>query len=183
MKTQFVQKQSISKSGSFFNWLMANNATIPVAGEFATILMYSDRDVIRVDSVSNCGKKVVVEMMNTIANKEKNHQMGHQNWIHQPTGQFYSIEYRNNSWKRVGEIIEFTDEFQKSIPAQYRNEKFGFINIVQYLRNEKPELYEQIYLDDVMPMVVVDGITKAKKTYSKINIMFDVCNYHYDWEF
>jgi len=35
----------------------------------------------------------------------------------------------------------------------------------------------------VVPMVVVDGITKAKKTYSKINIMFGVCNYHYDWEF
>jgi hypothetical protein len=89
MKTQLKQTQKLSNAGSFFNWLMSNNDSVPVAGEFATIMSYSDRDVVRVHSVSDCGKKVRLEVLETIADLSKNCQIGHQNWIHNSTGRFY----------------------------------------------------------------------------------------------
>jgi hypothetical protein len=174
MKTQFKQTQKLSQAGSFFNWLMSNNESVPVAGEFATIMSYSDRDVVRVDSVSSCGKKVRVEVLDTIADLSKNCQIGHQNWIHNSTGRFYSIEYRRGAWYSVGNTIEFTNEFRESIPSA---------SIACYLRNNNPELFEQIYQDDVWPTKVIEGITKSKKVYSKTRILFGCSNYHYDWSF
>jgi hypothetical protein len=174
MTTTLKQSQKLSQSGSFFNWLMSNNESVPVAGEFATIMSYSDRDVVKIHSVSDCGKKVRLEVLETIADISQNCAIGHQNWIHKPTGRFYSVEYRRGSWYEVGNTIEFTNEFRNSIPAA---------SIACYLQKNNPELFEQIYQGDVWPTTVIEGITKSKKTYNKTRILFGVCDYHYDWTF
>jgi hypothetical protein len=174
MKTTFKQTQKLSQAGSFFNWLMSNNESVPVAGEFATIMSWTDRDVVLIHSVSSCGKKVVLEILNTIADKSQNCQIGHQNWIHEQTGQFYSVEYRRGGWYQVGNEITFTQEFIDSIPSA---------SIPAYLQKNNPELLEQIYEGDVWPRKVIEGVTKSKKVYSKIRILFGSCDYHYDWTF
>jgi hypothetical protein len=183
MNTQFKQTQKMPKSGSFFNYLMSNNSSIPVAGEYATIMHYTDRSVVKVHSVSDCGKKVVLETLHTIADKSQECDMGHQNWIHQPTGQFWSIEYRNNGWKQVQQIIEFSEEFTNSVPEPYANKKYDFVNVVKYLQEQMPETHALIYGDDYMPSNHVEGFTKVRKRYNKVNILFGVARYYYDWEF
>ena len=50
-----TQKRSLRSTGSFFNYLMANNSIIPVVGKGATILLYSDRKVAEVIEVSKDG--------------------------------------------------------------------------------------------------------------------------------
>jgi hypothetical protein len=162
---------------------MSNNSSIPVAGEFATIMSYSDRHVVKVHSVSDCGKKVVLESVDTKADKTKYCEMGHQNWIHEPNGHLWSIEYRNNAWKKVHEVVEFTEEFMNSVPEPYANKKHDFINVVKYLQEQMPETYELIYEHDFLPMVHVEGVTKIRKQYHKVNILFGVARYYYDWEF
>lgn len=174
MTSTLKQSQKLSQAGSFFNWLMSNNESVPVSGQFATILHYSDRTVVRVDSVSDCGKKVRLEVLETIADLSKECQTGHQNWIHNSTGRFYTIEYRRGSWYQVGNEIHFTKEFIESIPST---------SIACYLRKNNPELFEQIYQGDVWPKTVIEGITKSKKTFSKTRILFGSCDYHFDWSF
>ena len=183
MKAQFKQVQKLPRSGSFYNWLMSNNQSIPVAGEYATIMHYTDRSVVKVHSVSDCGKKVVLETLHTIADKSQDCQMGHQNWIHQPTGQFWSIQYRNNSWKQVHEEVEFAEEFMNSVPEPYRNDKYNFVNVVKFLQEQMPTAYQEIYEDHFLPMKHVEGITKIKKKYYKVNILFGAARYYHDWEF
>lgn len=174
MTSTLKQSQKLSNAGSFFNWLMSNNESVPVAGQFATIMSYSDRDVVKIHSVSDCGKKVRLEVLETIADVSQNCAIGHQNWIHKPTGRFYSVEYRRGAWYQVGNEIQFTSEFVESIPSA---------SIANYLRKNNPELFEQVYQGDVWPTTVIEGITKSKKTYNKTRILFGSNSYYYDWSF
>jgi hypothetical protein len=91
-----TQRLSLSTTGSFFNYLMANNSSIPVVGEGATILLYSDRKVADVIEVSKDGKKVVIEHLNA---KNISKQFGEQDWEFSPSGIKQTIVWRNNSWK------------------------------------------------------------------------------------
>ena len=49
MKTQ---KRTLKSTGSFYNWLMGNNSTLPIVGAGATLLMWSDRYAFQVTWVS-----------------------------------------------------------------------------------------------------------------------------------
>ena len=97
-------------SGSFFNLLMSNNESIPVAGEWATIMSYTDRNVMLVREVSADGKEVVLEYCNTEA-RVKPSPMGHQDWVHTPNGHTCKVRYYRGKWRKVGSEIVFTDEF------------------------------------------------------------------------
>jgi hypothetical protein len=90
------QKQQLKETGSFFNYLMANNSSIPVVGKGATILLYSDRKVAEVIEVSKDGKKVVIEHLNA---KNIGKQFGEQDWEFSPSGINQTIVWRNNAWR------------------------------------------------------------------------------------
>ena len=57
----FKQKgEKIGAAGGFFNQLMSHNSTVPVVGEGATILLYSDRHAYEVLAVDEKKKTVVL---------------------------------------------------------------------------------------------------------------------------
>lgn len=170
MKTQ--KSKLTQNTGSFINHLYSNNSTLPVVGELATILLYSDRHVVKVVEVSQCGRIVTLETMHTKADLSVQCGEGHQNWIHEPSGYTYTIHWRKNAWKRKHVEYFFTKEFRDSIPCDC---------IGIWLSKNNKKLFDKIYNGHVMPQVEVDGITKAKNSYSVIKIIFGVNDYYYDW--
>ena len=168
------QTMKLPKSGSFFNYLMANNESIPVEGEYATFLHYTDRTVALIREVSDDGKKVVLERCTTVADGE-NLPMGHQCWKHTPNGQTFTLVWYRNGWRIASERVAFEPEFAEKIPA---------MSISLWLRKNDPDLFEQVYAGNVLPTNVIPGVTKRKKVYdAPIRVLFGACEYYYDWEF
>lgn len=176
--SNFKQKMNLPKSGSFFNYLMSNNASIPTVGNYCTFMHYTDRTVGIVREVSEDGKTVRIEDCDTTAlipEGMKSLPMGHQSWQHQPNGQFSTLRWMNGAWKSCSTEIVFTDEFRSTCPIA---------SIGCWLQENNPELFAQIYDEEqIMPIKVVEGITKARKSYSPVRVLFNECRYYYDWEF
>lgn len=72
--------------GSLQNLIMSNNSSQPVAGQPATILHYTDRSVVYIDSVSKDGKTCTTT-----------------------NGETYT--YRHGAWRKVVDEIVFTKDF------------------------------------------------------------------------
>jgi len=177
--TPKVQKAKVGVAGSFFNQLMSNNATTPVVGEGATQLHYTDRTCFDVVEVSADGKQARLQYLDAEWDKTLGGGHGHQNWILKPTKRFVTVVWRQGAWRMVGKEIVFTDEFVKDCHSKGAN----FIGI--WLRKNNPELADKIWGVDgaVKPQNVVEGVTRAKKVYIKISIIFGVKDYYYDYSF
>lgn len=171
--TQFKQKAKIGVAGNLINQLMSNNSSLPKVGKGATQLHYSDRTCYEVVEVSDDFMTVKLEELNAIADKSKPCDVGHQNWILQPTGRFKTVVWRRFAWYQESTEITFVKEFFKRAEAEN-------VSIWSLLTEEQRK---QIYCDEVRPQVVVDGITKKKKVYSKLNLLFGTKDYYYDWSF
>lgn len=171
------QSRKVGVAGSFSNQMMGNNNTEPKVGQGATVLLYSDRHCYEVVSVSEDGNTAVLEALEAVANPEFENGEGHQNWILNPTGQCSTITWRKNAWYWVHTEVVFTKNFEDEMTAKGAN----FIGL--FLRKNDPEMLERIYGDRAMPSRVVEGITREKKTYSKVSIIFGVKDYYYDWSF
>lgn len=167
------QKRNIQTTGSFYNWIMSNNESLPKKDEWATICHWSDRDVAKVVEVSHDGKRCKIEDYGTIA-ALPNSEMGHQDWHHYPTGNIRQLVYRNRAWREEYETIEFTKEWIEYCETQ---------STWSYSAPLTPEQRDFIYNGQPHPQRVLEGITRKKINYSKISILFGVCNYHYDWTF
>ena len=175
----YRQSKKVGAAGSFINQMMGNNDTRPVVGDWFTLLKYSDRSVGKVIEVSEDGGTAVLEHYSTMADKSSgNLPHGHQCWIHEPTGQTFSIRWNANKfrWERSTTEIVFCTAFANRVTSNY-------VSIARYLREQMPEKFEEIYKDGIRPIVVVDGFTRESKTYSPLSIIFGVCDYHYDWSF
>ncbi len=164
------QTLKLKNSGSVFNFLMSNNSTIPVVGEWATICLYSDRHVAKVVEVSKDCKKIVIEDYTTIGVGE-NLQMGHQSWEHSPSGYTRNLVYRQGAWREVIQDIVFDDVWYK----KYQESGQRFDKFIEPIESQ--------LWDENGCLRLLDGVSKIKTQYKKINIIFGVCNYHYDWEF
>jgi len=173
----FKQTKKVGTAGSFQNQIMSNNSSIPVVGQGATQMHYTDRTCFEVVEVSADNKTARLMYLEATCDKSLPCEMGHQNWIFQPTDRFVTITYRNGAWRTIGSEITFTEAFYKEC-----NDK-GFDYPAKYLRSSYPDKFKEIYGDDVWPKNVVTGITEAKKVYTKINIIFGRKDYYYDWSF
>jgi hypothetical protein len=160
-----VQKQKVGGSGSFVNQMMGNNSTEPKAGEFATIMHYTDRSVVLVKEVKPNGN-VVLQRCRTEADRSKRLVEGHQDWIHIPVeGTEYTIKYSRGKWR---EIFEY----------------FELIMPVRTLKAEFPEVFAELYPDNsVQPVKEIAGFSKKKTSYQPISIIFGIADYYYDWSF
>ena len=174
---ELKQKAKVGVAGSFFNQLMSNNSSLPEVGKGATQMHYTDRTCYEVVEVSADKKTARLEYLNAEWDKSLGGGEGHQNWILVPTGRFVTVTWRQGAWRTVGTEIVFTDEFVKDCESKGIN----FIGL--WMRKNNPELADKIWAGDVRPQNVVEGYTKAKKTYNKINILFGTKDYYYDWSF
>lgn len=163
------QTSKISNGGNLMNRLMGNNSTTPKEGEYATILYYSDRSVVKVVQVSLDGLQAVVARCETKADLSKPCPMGHQNWIHTDTEDTYTIVYRRGAWSCVSQQVVLTTEFQKKAKANWRE--------------ANTELKAAGAFNSSGELQVVKGFTRIKTVYSPISILFNSCDYYYDWSF
>ena len=154
--------------GSFINLLYSNSQTTPNKGDWATICLYTDRQVAKVHDISKDGKRVIIQHCNTKGDGT-DLPMGHQDWKHEPRDHFETIVYRNKSWRTESKSIEFDDKWYK----QYEMSGERFKDYTNGL-----DLW-----DEHGDIKLIDGVTKLKTTYNKIDIVFGVCDYHYDWTF
>lgn len=172
--TTLAQKgQIVGRAGSFQNQIMSNNDTVPVVGEYCTFLSYSDRSVGIVREWDEKTLTARVETCNTVADGF-NKQHGHQDWKHEPSGHFKTLVFKNGNWVQPYIEVEFTKEFRNSIPSPF---------IGLWLTKNNPELLQSVYSGQLMPQNVIEGVTRAAKRSSKVNVIFGVCDYHYDWSF
>jgi superoxide dismutase len=97
-----TMKQTRKLEGSYINYLMGNNATTPVVGEGATLLMYTDRYPLEVLSVSKDGKRCLVRNLEAVA-VGNNLQIGHQSWelVSDESSKAYELRYRHGAWRRM----------------------------------------------------------------------------------
>jgi hypothetical protein len=178
METIKKQKMGYNETGSFFNHMMGNNSSIPKVGQGATRLYYTDREPYQVVDVSVCGKYAKLEEYEGVWDNTKEGGMGHQNWIYKPTGRFIDIVWYRGSWKIMGKEVVFTKEFMEEADKNGADKFYGI-----YLRNKYPEKADEIYQGEPYPQKVVEGITREKKVYNKINILFGKMEKYYHWEF
>lgn len=162
-------KQRRRLEGSFTNYMMGNNSSTPEVGKGATLLSYSDRYPAEVLEVSADGKRCVIREMNHKA-KENAGCMGHQDWdiTPNPDGYTQTLVYRNGAWRKIIEQVMFEQDWCDSFP-----------NREQYW----DEIKRLKVFDESGNMRLIEGVTKIKRSYDKVNILFGVVEYHYDWEF
>jgi hypothetical protein len=173
--TPKVQKAKVGVAGSLINQLMGNNATTPVVGEGATQLHYTDRTCYEVVEVSKDGKTARLQRLSARA-RLMGSSIGHQDWILEPTKNYMTIVWRHNAWYKVNYKIEYTEQYMQEYRASGASSLWSYINA-------NPKLYAQVYGEDCEPVNVVEGVTREKKVYEKISIIFGVKDYHYDWSF
>lgn len=162
--TEKRQTAKVGGSGSFFNQLMSNNSTIPIVGKGATQMHFSDRTCFEVVEVSKDGK--IVKLQHLRAQPETaGSQIGHQDWIFEELDRFTTIKWRYNAWRKKVEEIVYTDSFLELI----KNNSVKFEDYEDEIYNENGD------------KIVVEGKTELKVEWHKINILFGVKDYHYDW--
>ena len=159
------------ETNSLVNAMYSVNTGSPVVGQGATLLHWTDRSCFQVVSVAEDGQSAVIEQLNAVADKTKQLGEGHQNWLLEPTGNLKTIKCRKGVWGVETTEIVFTEEFKKNA------KHFAlFLDLT-------PEQRESVYEGATFPKNVVEGITRIKKGFSKMNLVFGVLDYHYDWTF
>jgi hypothetical protein len=159
------QAAKVGVSGSLINQMMSNNATLPEIGKGATQLLYTDRRCYEVIEVSPDYKTVKLEYLEATADPNKPNQMGDQNWILKPTGQYMTVVWRYGAWYIKSKVIDYTKQFkQNNLPE-----------------TKIANIYE--YYDENANLKLIEGITEEKYVYSKISLIFGRKDYYYDWSF
>ena len=162
-------KLKLSQTGSFFNYLMGNNESIPVVGQGGTKLMYSDRKAFEVLEVSKCGKKVLCEYYN--AKRTDDYGMSDcQSYEYKElSGHQFTLEYRHGSWKVKYQKIEFIETHWDIY------NKLGSVEYDKYI--------SQFQDENGCNNVIVEGVTKLVTSYGKIDVIFGVKREYYDFSF
>lgn len=156
------QTLQLKDTGSVFNFLMGNNSVPPVVGAGATILSYTDRKCAEVISISVDGKTVVLEDYDAIRT-DSNGMSEDQDYDYRLNGNQSKLVWRNGAWRKECVSVEYTDE---ALAMTY---------------NERKELLynpESGRLD-----LLVEGLTKVKKSFPKVNILFGTKRAYYDFSF
>lgn len=178
METNAKFRQKRKWSGGLMNDLMGNNDTIPVVGKGVTQLHYSDRTPYEVIEVSKDLKTVKLEVLDAVGDTSKDKlEMGHQNWILNSTGKFFTVIWKWGKWRTVSNRVRFTEAFIKEAM------KAGYTSPAAYSYKVDKERHNKIYQDEVFPQAVIEGITEEYKEYNPINLLFGRKEYYYDWSF
>lgn len=151
--------------GSLNNIILGNRTkrkdNLPIVGEGATFLYWTDRHAYDVTWVSKDGRKCRLE--------SKTHGT-------------MELEFRYGKWKTFSTEVDFTKEMHekyhqvREMSGLWRNEE-----IWQSIIGK--ETFEEIYQGHVLPIKVIDGITYEKKIYSNANVVFGFKDEYFDMEF
>lgn len=93
-----AQRKKLQTGDSLINWMMANNSSKPIVGEYCIEIQPLDRDSHIVKKVVS-DKEVVIEYCHSEHDKSMPGGCGHQNWIAKPSGHFFTLYYRWGAWR------------------------------------------------------------------------------------
>lgn len=170
MKTQ---KRTLKSTGSFYNWVMGNNSTLPVVGKGATQLHWSDRWAYEVIWVSNDQSECTIKRYNT----KRLDMLGMSDCQEYEYSQLIDGSEINLVWKPKqggcwcieAEEINWTPEYMRKTMKGY---------CLDVLTKEQ---FDAVFSNG--PMQLVDGITRKTKKYYPMNILFGVKQEYYDFSF
>jgi hypothetical protein len=176
--TSKQQSRKIGVAGGFMNQLMGNNQSIPVIGEGATILHYSDRSAYEVIEVSPNGHSCVIRSMDTtwcgLA-------YGDEQYTYQsnPENGTQNIEWnaKKQQWQSFGYSVQLIKSLREKLFKQH-GWKF-WDNLPNGLTGD--DLYIDIANSNEMKLV--DGVTKLYKNTSPVSIIFGTMDEYRDPSF
>jgi hypothetical protein len=182
--TTLRQKTKVGVDGSLMNQLMGNNSTLPKVGEGATIMYYSDRDAYQVTWVSDCGTKCHInrakmKWVGTSYGDEHYEYEGYNKDNHEV------VEWYRGSWCIVQEKVLFEPKFIEMMNKKYNN-SFWYddeVNAETKLMGITETVYNDIVGINEYLNKVIKGVTKNRKSYQKISILFGQMNQYRDPSF
>tara|TARA_R110000796_G_scaffold168804_1_gene285710 strand:- start:31 stop:648 length:618 start_codon:yes stop_codon:yes gene_type:complete len=177
-----IQKRKVGVAGGFFNQMMGNNASIPVVGEGATILHYSDRSAYEVIEVSNDGMTCVIREMETknIGSGYGDERYEYKSNIENSTKNLEWNE-KKGQWQSYGFSVQIIKSLWKKLSTE-----FGQWNVWENLPNGliSSDLYNKEFEDDYYnTMKLIKGVTKSYKNTSKVSIIFGTMEQYRDPSF
>lgn len=136
-----------SETGSFVNHMLSGTEAMPVVGQGATILMWSDRHAYEVVSVSNDGRRAIIERCKTriISGSEMDGSAKYD--LSETEGVKTELRYRYGGWYIVGYDVIVTDwdKFDSLSPSERLDERSG-------------------------KWAIISGVTEKKTVFSKVSI-------------
>ena len=141
-----------TQTGSFMNFMMGNNSTLPEVGKGATMLHWTDRTAYQVIKVSADKKEAVIQAYSGYCADEL-------------TDIYETIVWRNGAWRRVSETIIWASD------DKYEEWR------------KLPEAERDKYFNGYGSLLLLEGITKVKREYPKVNIIWGVIDPYYDLSF
>jgi hypothetical protein len=160
MNTERVQKGKLQ--GSFMNYAMSNNKTLPEVGKGATRLLFSDRSAYQVMEVSEDQSRVVLKRC-------KSKRIDGNNFFSESQKYDYSelveretvVVWRNNRWREEIKKIVLTKEAIERDMSYEEKKSLGLF-------------------DENGDWQLVDGLTKEKKVYEDFPVLWGVQDEYYD---
>lgn len=169
-------KQKQSKlghhTGSFMNWIMSSNSSMPEIGMGATELHWTDRTPWEVIDISRDGKKVTIRSMSHDALPEARQiGCGHQEWDIKPNpdGEVRTLEWKWGAWRYKTSQHIITEQWEKANDSnrEYmsKDDYWAWRNYTSENKHLFPELF------------------KLKYEWNQMRIVFGRAEYYYDWSF
>ena len=169
-----IQKSKAGKTtGDLFNYLMGNNATLPEVGKGATILHWTDRSAYEVIEVSENKMECTIQRYDPERVDGLGISDSQEYKYEKLTEEKMHLVWRQGAWRAKDSEIVFTKEFIAAHPEC----KWC---LAEALTEEQRQ---EIYRGKVWPQKVVQGITRERKTYTKVSIIFGVKREYYDFSF
>lgn len=154
-------------TGSLTNYLMGNNATLPQVGKGCTLLSWTDRHAYEVMSVSEDGKRVVIQQYKP-ERIDSNGFSEDQHYKYEVLNGFDEvIVWKWGAWRKELKSIQFTEEYAKTIGPSF------------WGSDEQAALYPN---NQTHP-ILISGKTEIKTTYEKVNILWGTKEEYYDYSF
>jgi hypothetical protein len=157
-------------TGSIVNYLYGNNATVPIIGKGATVLLWTDRHAYEVLEINEKEKTVVIQAYEAVR-MDKNNESENQEYSYDKlVGEKMILKFKNGFWKYCTHHIIYTDE-----ALEDTNISHHILDIYKKMGGEMDDYFNKI--------TVIPNLTKIKNEWHKINIIFGVKNEYYDYSF
>jgi len=178
------QTRKVGVAGGFINQMMGNNSTIPVVGEGATLLSYSDRSAYEVIEVSANGMECVIRKMETTHVGEC---YGDERYTYKSNPENHTMQLEWNNKKQCWGSVGYSVEIIKSLWKKY-NKQYGWGSTEFLLKDYKIESYQHLYENPnadnfYNQMKLIDGLTKKYKNFTKQSVIFGVMEQYRDPSF
>jgi len=158
----------LKESGSFINWMMSSNSTIPEVGKGATELHWSDRTPYEVLEVSNDGKSALIRQYDTKASRTM--QMGEQAWelIPNENNEAKWVHWKWNAWRTKSERWYKTDKFWEDFEIN---------------KQSMDQEQFRIWLDSIDNKSNFPEYYEHHSEWNVKKLIFGHAEYYYDWTF